>query len=124
LATYNQLNCFPFNLCGIALIFIGLGLAGRSKDIFKANETPHNFDEPNKLVTTGIYSKSRNPMYGGMLLFIVGFAICFQNVVGLMIPLLFFLVINYLFIPFEENRMKKYFGTEYLEYKKRVGRWF
>jgi protein-S-isoprenylcysteine O-methyltransferase Ste14 len=122
LPQYNLIS-FPYNLVGIVLVMKGISLAGKSRNLFKLNNTPHTFDEPQKLVSAGIYAKTRNPMYAGMLLFIVGIALCFQNILGFLAPLMFFLVVNTIFIPFEEKRMKKIFGDSYTKYRQKVRRW-
>jgi protein-S-isoprenylcysteine O-methyltransferase Ste14 len=41
----------------------------------------------------------------------------------LLCAVLFFAVVRWIFIPFEEEKMENSFGKEYLEYKQRVPRW-
>jgi protein-S-isoprenylcysteine O-methyltransferase Ste14 len=99
-------------------------LVGKTRDILKKFETTHKFDTPVALVTGGVYTKTRNPMYLGMSLFLLGFAICFGNLFGLLTPVIFILIVNFKFIPFEEKMMEEKFGQEYINYKRNVGRWF
>jgi len=62
-------------------------------------------------------------MYLGSLILITGVSIALGNLLSLLTPILFFLVINYLSIPFEEEIMEKKFGNKYLQFKQKVRRW-
>lgn len=81
------------------------------------------FKEPQKLITTGIFSKSRNPIYLGALLMMVGFAFYFNILSSFIFPPIFFLLANRWYIPHEENDAERLFGEKYQAYKKRVRRW-
>jgi len=77
------------------------------------------FDELDHLVTTGMYSKIRNPMYFGIILIHIGFPIAARSLLTLIsaiiwIPLIF--TWKYL----EEQDLEKKLGAEYSEYKKRT----
>lgn len=77
----------------------------------------------NALVTTGVFSVSRNPMYLGMVLYCLGVAIAVGIVPMLLAPVLMFAVANFVFIPFEEAKMRRQFGDAFDAYTKRVRRW-
>ncbi|MFZ5631391.1 MAG: methyltransferase family protein [Bacillota bacterium] len=81
-------------------------------------------EEPNKLVSGGIYRISRNPMYLGVVAVVLGEAIYFERVVLLLYAaaLWLFLQITILFI--EEPHLKKKYGKEYEDYLKNTSRWF
>lgn len=119
---YNWLP-FPYNLAGIAIILPGFILMGNTRDLFKKYNTTLDFEKSSHLVTEGVFSKTRNPMYIGMFLLLLGVAICFRNIFSFLVPFGFLLIIRLLFIPKEEKLMVSAFGQEYLEYKKKVGRW-
>ena len=77
---------------------------------------------PERLVTSGIYAWTRNPMYLGHFIYIAGLAITFYSLPAL---LLFFAV-----MPWyrkrtrrDEERLEELFGQEYLNYKQRVKLW-
>ncbi|GAB3033125.1 methyltransferase family protein [Bowmanella dokdonensis] len=78
---------------------------------------------PDKLVTDGVYRLSRNPMYLGMLLVLLGMALLLNSVLSLVFPLLFFVLINRLVIPREEQRVEEVFGEQFALYKQRTRRW-
>lgn len=120
---YNYIS-FPYNLSGLLVIYFAMTIMGKSRDLFIKHETSVAYEKSNKLVTEGIYSKSRNPMYLGMMLLLLGLAICLQNVFGLMFPFLFYFVTDLYYIPFEEKVLTEQFDIEYLEYKSKVKRWY
>lgn len=89
----------------------------------KTTVSPLSPSDATTLVTTGIYSISRNPMYVGMLLILVAIAFWFQALSGLIAVFLFFLIIDRLQIRMEEKQLLKIFGQAYRDYAQRVPRW-
>ena len=85
--------------------------------------TPAFFDPPKRLVTRGFYRCTRNPMYVAVLSAIVAWAILYGAPVvwayGGMVFVFFSLFIRF----YEEPRLTREFGDEYVAYMKRVGRW-
>jgi len=75
------------------------------------------------LVTTGVYRVTRNPMYLGMVLMMGGMALWFGTLPYYLAAVLYFLVINQFFCPFEEQQLIAAFGREYSEYRRNVRRW-
>ena len=114
---------FPFNLLGLVVIFSGIVLMGRARDLFKKYSTTLDFEESAAMITEGMYSKSRNPMYIGMFIFLSGIAMCFGNLFSLLTPLGFMMIIRLVFIPKEEKLLENKFGEKYLVYKQKVRRW-
>lgn len=81
------------------------------------------FSDSTKLITTGIYRFTRNPMYLGMSLVLAGGALKLGSL-GAWIPVpLFMLVIHHQFIRNEEIFLTGIYGEEYREYMRRVRRW-
>jgi protein-S-isoprenylcysteine O-methyltransferase Ste14 len=81
-------------------------------------------DPTKKLVIRGFYKFSRNPMYVGVILLLIGEAIFFQSG-SLSIYLLFiFIALNLFVMIVEEPRLRKDFGQEYYSYCQKVRRWF
>jgi protein-S-isoprenylcysteine O-methyltransferase Ste14 len=110
----------------IAALFIlaGLGFSGAGFFTFKNRRTPvRPGAEPALLVLEGPYRITRNPMYLGLLLFSIGWFFAAQSLWFLLPPILFFLLINFRLIPFEEQLLKEHFGAEYETYCQRVRRW-
>lgn len=81
-------------------------------------------EEPPKLVMSGLYRHSRNPMYLGVLTAIFGQAIALASrtvaVYGLCVALTFHLVV----LIVEEPHLRNKQGPAYEEYCRRVPRWF
>lgn len=119
-----QLNLlkFPYNLSGVLIVVAGILYMKKPRDLFKKYNTTLKIEESANLVSEGVYSKTRNPIYLGMSMLILGFGICSMNVISLVLPFLFLLMVRVLHIPEEESNMLKIFGNEYLEYKKNVPR--
>ena len=85
--------------------------------------TPLNPANATKLITDGIYKFSRNPMYLGLLLVLLGISIILNLIGGFFLIPLFILYLNLFQIIPEENAMVDLFKDEFLEYKKNVRRW-
>ena len=111
---------------GSFMIIIGLIIILSAIILFKKYQTtitPINPSNATKLITDGIYKFSRNPMYLGLLLVLVGISIILNLTGGFFFIILFILYINLFQIIPEENTMVDLFKDEFLEYKKNVRRW-
>ena len=115
---------FPYNFLGLLIIGLVVYLVLRSVLLLRSyNTTLEPGGSPSSLVTKYPYNHSRNPIYLGDLLFALGVATILFSVSAFIAPVLFFLVVNTIIIPFEENRLQKNFGIEYERYKGSVRRW-
>ncbi|MCK5027157.1 MAG: isoprenylcysteine carboxylmethyltransferase family protein [Candidatus Pacebacteria bacterium] len=114
---------FPYNIFGLVVLLAGVFLNQRSWLLFRKHKTTFKFEKSTYFMKEGLYKYSRNPMYLGMVLLLLGIAICLGNLVSLVPPVLFFVVIDQMFIPYEEEKMENTFGDEYLDYKGKVKRW-
>ena len=109
---------------GIFSVAAGLLVGGRSFVSFhQAGTPPDPRETPTALVTTGMYAVTRNPMYMGMALILLGIALWRGDVVLLASPVAFVLIINTWQIPREERRLAALFGAAYTAYRGRVRRW-
>lgn len=114
----------PFVL-GWILLVLGLGCLTWCIWAFAryGRGTPAPPMAPEKLVTKGLYRYSRNPMYLGVLIMIAGWAVVFGDW-RLVVYLAFVAAaLNAFAVLYEERRLQRQFGAEYLRYKERVGRW-
>ena len=110
---------------GVALIVLGLALSGwarltfskQSAEIFPWSETHST------LVAAGPFRFSRNPMYLGLLVVGVGAALVAGTWLMWLVPVLLFLLDNFVIIPFEERSMERTFGDAFRGYRARVRRW-
>jgi protein-S-isoprenylcysteine O-methyltransferase Ste14 len=81
------------------------------------------FSKSTTLILEGFYKFTRNPMYVGMNIFLIGLLITLNNFFNLIFVVIFFLIVRNLFVLKEEVQMEETFGEEYLSYKKKVRRW-
>ncbi len=90
---------------------------------FKTTINPLSPEKASSIVTTGIFSKTRNPMYLGMLILLIAWAIFNGAMIGLaIVPLFWAYITRFQIIP-EERALIEKFGQEYLDYLKRVKPW-
>ena len=75
------------------------------------------------LVTSGVYGLSRNPIYLGMLLVMLGFAVALASPAAAVLSALFVLYLNRFQIVPEERVLAASLGQEYVDYVQRVRRW-
>ena len=105
-----------FCLAGLALLLWSLISFGRS---FRVGiDTEH----PDKLITTGVFAFSRNPIYTAFALILFGQFLIFPN----WILLVYTVAGVWLFhrqVLREEEYLKKHYGREYLEYGRHVRRY-
>ena len=115
----------PYSYLGAVLMLLSLALMTWTAMLFREERTSFQLrGESSALVTSGPFRFSRNPMYLGMLTWLVGLAVLLGSLIAFLFPILFFLLANLLIIPPEEKRMEQLFGLQFIEYKRRVKRWF
>jgi len=111
---------------GILCILAGLSLDIVSFLDFRKSDTTVNPLSPERatsLVIEGFYRFTRNPMYLGMLLILIGIAMLFASLSSFILLPIFVVLMNSLQIIPEEQALEKIFSQEYLDYKKKVRRW-
>lgn len=128
LASYSfpELNIIKdsYRNIGILVFFLGFALLFWSFYLFKKNKTPIiPGQKPTFVVAEGPYTFTRNPMYLGVTIALLGFAMYFGNLLSFISPIIFFMAVNFVYVPREEKLMESLFGKKYLEYKKKVRRW-
>ena len=111
---------------GATAALLGLAISLSGVAAFKHARTtvdPRRPTEATTLVTSGIYRYSRNPMYLGVLLVLIGWALYLGNLVSALLIVGFALYINrYQILP-EERLLQEKFGADFLAYKDKVRRW-
>lgn len=85
--------------------------------------TPSPLDPPRLLVTQGVYSLVRNPLYLGALLILLGESLFFGSLAILVYALLLWLCFHIFILFYEEPALSRKFGDAYGEYCKEVPRW-
>lgn len=117
----------PVNLVlSIPLLALGIWLwLWSALTFFQSRGTPVPLSPPPKLVETGPYAYSRNPMLSGLFLILSGIGFLFQSLSLIIIYTPLFIVITLLeFKMIEEPELEKRFGASYLEYRKKVPMFF
>ena len=115
---------FPWKLAGLLLLAAGgiLNLLA-DRDFKRFDTTVKPFEYSNKLVTSGVFKLSRNPMYLGMVLFLFGESILFGSLSPFIISIIFMVLLHFIFIKPEEKILLEKFGEEYEVYRNKVRRW-
>ena len=126
-STKLELIYLPYRqIVSVIILIIGLiVIVSPVVDFIKSKTTinPVKFKNVNRLVTTGIYRYSRNPMYLGMILIIISTTVYYLNFLSVFSPLIFYIWINKFQINREEIFLEEKFGSEYLKYKSKTRRW-
>jgi len=114
----------PFIYAGIIFIIIGIMFNILADKIFKKQKTTVKPDQkPTSLIVHGPFRISRNPMYLGMTLFLIGAGIYLGSITSFIGVILFIAAMEFYFIPDEERMMKEAFGEDFENYKRKVRRW-
>jgi protein-S-isoprenylcysteine O-methyltransferase Ste14 len=116
----------PWNRAGALPAAIGFIIVVAAIARFGRARTTVNPIDPSKatqLVTGGVFRLSRNPMYLGMVLLLVGWAAWLQSASPWLIPPLFLILITRVQIIPEEHALERLFGARYIAYRRSVPRW-
>ena len=89
----------------------------------KTTVNPQSPDAVTTLVTSGIYSITRNPMYVGMLLLLIALVLWLGALSPVLAVIAFFLIIDRFQIKGEEQALTHIFGKSFQDYAARVPRW-
>jgi protein-S-isoprenylcysteine O-methyltransferase Ste14 len=122
----GQLLATPWNYSALLPAAIGRAITVAAGARFRQSRTTFDPFEPREttcLVTSGVFRVSRNPMYLGLLLLLVGWALWLGTVSPWLVPPLFVIVITVAQIVPEERALEEIFGATYLAYRHSVRRW-
>jgi protein-S-isoprenylcysteine O-methyltransferase Ste14 len=101
-----------------------IGLAGVAS-FRKARTTVNPFtpDASSSLVISGIFKRTRNPMYLALFLALIGWGLYLANLISLVLAAGFVVYMNHFQILPEERALENAFGARFTDYKSRVRRW-
>lgn len=103
---------------------LAIGLAGvRSFRSAGTTVNPLKPDGSSALVVNGIFRRTRNPMYLGLLLLLLGWGLYLANPFALLLVVAFPPYMNRFQIRPEERALEAAFGQAFTEYRRRVRRW-
>lgn len=103
------------------VVVCGLGIASFRRARTTVN--PMKPDSTSSLVVSGIYRLTRNPMYLGFLLILLGWAMFLSNVLAFLFLPAFIFYMNRFQIEPEEKALTSLFGRQFVAYTSRVRRW-
>ena len=109
---------------GLAFVFIGVAtLVFAYGSMARAKTTIDPRLQSSKIVTSGIYAYSRNPIYLGWFLLVAGRSLMTASVLALLVAVMMLLLLYWAVIVEEEKYLERKFGEEYRTYKRSVRRW-
>lgn len=115
---------FPWALLGAIPFALGLALNLIADRAFKVRKTTVKpFEEPTFLITDGVFRVSRNPMYLGFVLILIGIAVFMGSLTPYAVIIVFAIFMDTVFIRIEERMLGEKFGETWLVYKGDVRRW-
>jgi protein-S-isoprenylcysteine O-methyltransferase Ste14 len=109
---------------GIVLIIMGIGLVilARREFIYFSQPTDPGY-ATSKVVNTGVFSISRNPLYLASAIIFLGLALALNMLWAVVMLLLSIIICLFVLIIPEEQYLAEKFGEEYKEYTASVHRW-
>ena len=127
----KMVPALTFSLNGSTALAVGLGVMGMSLGVmgvtqFRIAQTtpnPQALEKVSSLVTSGIYRYSRNPMYLGLVLILLGWAFYLSHFLSFVLLPVFILYMTRFQIQPEEEMMARKFGKTYQAYLNKVRRW-
>ena len=113
-----------WNLLGIIPLALGVIINLIADRAFhKADTTVKPFKASIALITEGVFRMSRNPMYLGFVLVLLGIAVLMRSLTPYVIVLAFAILMDRMYIRVEERMLAEEFGTEWEGYKRSTRRW-
>lgn len=125
LGFFEALPALVLYLGGALLIVIAVSVIVSARREFARHEQPTDPGQvTSQMITSGLFAISRNPLYLGAALFVLGVSLLAQLswMLILFIPML--LLCYEVLIRPEERYLLQLFGEEYRSYTRRVKRWF
>lgn len=114
----------PWTLLGLVAIAAGSALNFAALATFRRHATTSEPDgTPSALVADGPYRRTRNPMYLGGIVILIGYAVLLGAVTPMPFPALYALLADRRFVRPEEARLRALFGARWEDYRASVRRW-
>jgi protein-S-isoprenylcysteine O-methyltransferase Ste14 len=109
---------------GTAIAALGFGIMIRAWWLFRQHETAIcPTAETSAFITDDIYALTRNPMYLGMVLILAGIALLAGSWPIYVVTIIYALILNHVFCPYEERKLRNQYRDQYAVYAARVRRW-
>lgn len=112
-----------FFLSGAALVFLGwLIRFWASFHFYKHHVAVLSVKPQSKIVTSGPFKYSRNPLFIGIFLIMLGSALIFDTIAGVILTMISAVLLKR-WAAIEEKQLAEIFGQQYLDYKQKTRRW-
>ena len=114
----------PWNLLGILPLVVGVVINLVADRAFHAAQTTvRPFEKSSALVTSGVFRVSRNPMYLGFVLLLIGLAVLLRSLTPYLVVVAFAALLDRQFVAVEEQMLAEQFGADWQRYRLRTRRW-
>jgi protein-S-isoprenylcysteine O-methyltransferase Ste14 len=123
---FGRLVTAPWNYLGVLPVVMGRVITVAAGTRFRRAQTtfdPFKPGDTSSLVTDGVFGFSRNPMYLGLVLLLIGWAVWLGTVSPWFVVPVFVVVMSVTRIAPEERALAGVFGEGYAAYCGRVRRW-
>ena len=108
----------------VAVGVLGFGIMLRAWWLFRERATAIcPTAKTTSLITNDVYGLTRNPMYLGIVMMLLGIAVATGSLPCYLASLAFFLIIDAVFCPYEERKLEQAFGDAFTRYRGAVRRW-
>jgi protein-S-isoprenylcysteine O-methyltransferase Ste14 len=115
---------FPVSLAGLLPIGCGVCLNLAADALLTRHQTTVKpFQPSTRLVTTGVYGRTRHPMYLGFVLIQLGLAVLLGSLGPLAVVAGFAVLMDHTYVRVEEAMLRERFGSEWRRYEAAVRRW-
>jgi protein-S-isoprenylcysteine O-methyltransferase Ste14 len=124
MSPFGSLHFEPYPGAGASMIAIGFGIMIRAWWLFQRHQTAIcPTAETTSFITEDIYALTRNPMYLGMVVMLLGIALLAGSWLCCLATALYALIMDHVFCRYEETKLLQQYGDRYAEYAENVRRW-
>ena len=115
---------YIINLIGILGLIISLGVFISGFNLFNSYaEDPNPSSSSKRLIQTGVFAYTRNPIYLSFVIFFISMFLIFENIVYLLSAFGLSIWLHHWVILLEEEYLVNKFSGEFKKYKSAVNRW-
>lgn len=125
LSIWNMVPIIRYKGFSVVMLILGIGMVVYGIYLWHAAVIKDKIDDGimnNRLVTTGIYARVRNPIYSAFLIACTGVLLIYGNILLLFLPFLYWGFLTVLMRSTEEKWLRELYGKEYEEYCGSVNR--
>lgn len=113
-----------WNLMGLIPLALGVAInLAADRSFHQAHTTVRPFEESTALLTTGMYRLSRNPMYLGFVLILVGVGVIMRSLTPYLVVVAFAILLDRAYVTVEERMLAARFGAGWEAYRRTTRRW-